>query len=33
MGKKVIGLLGSPLTEGNTAKLLGKALQGARDAG
>jgi putative NADPH-quinone reductase len=33
MGKKVIGLLGSPLTEGNTAKLLEKALQGARDAG
>jgi putative NADPH-quinone reductase len=33
MGKKVIGLLGSPLTEGNTAKLLDRALQGARDAG
>jgi len=33
MGKKVIGLLGSPLTEGNTAKLLKKALQGAHDAG
>ena len=33
MGKRIIGLLGSPLTEGNTAKLLGKALQGARDAG
>jgi len=33
MGKKVIGLLGSPLTEGNTAKLLERALQGARDAG
>jgi putative NADPH-quinone reductase len=33
MGKKIIGLLGSPLTEGNTANLLGKALQGARDAG
>jgi multimeric flavodoxin WrbA len=33
MGKKVIGLLGSPLTGGNTAKLLEKALQGARDAG
>ncbi|WAC04983.1 MAG: flavodoxin family protein [Methanoregula sp.] len=33
MGKKVIGLLGSPLTEGNTAKLLEKALKGARDAG
>lgn len=33
MGNRVIGLLGSPLTEGNTAKLLGQALQGARDAG
>jgi multimeric flavodoxin WrbA len=33
MGNKIIGLLGSPLTEGNTAKLLEKALQGARDAG
>jgi multimeric flavodoxin WrbA len=33
MGKKVIGLLGSPLTEGNTAKLLEKALQGVLDAG
>lgn len=33
MGKKVIGLLGSPLPEGNTAKLLAKALQGAKDAG
>lgn len=33
MGKKVIGLLGSPLPEGNTARLLEKALQGARDAG
>jgi putative NADPH-quinone reductase len=33
MGKKVIGLLGSPLTEGNTAKLLERALQGVRDAG
>jgi multimeric flavodoxin WrbA len=33
MGKKVIGLLGSPLTGGNTAKLLEKALKGARDAG
>ncbi|OPY36257.1 MAG: Iron-sulfur flavoprotein [Methanoregula sp. PtaU1.Bin051] len=33
MGRKVIGLLGSPLTEGNTAKLLERALQGARDAG
>lgn len=33
MGKKVVGLLGSPLPEGNTAKLLGRALQGAEDAG
>ncbi len=33
MGKRVIGLLGSPLSEGNTARLLEKALQGARDAG
>jgi putative NADPH-quinone reductase len=33
MGKKIIGLLGSPLPEGNTAKLLERALQGAWDAG
>lgn len=33
MGYRVIGILGSPLTEGNTAKLLERALQGARDAG
>jgi len=33
MGKKLIGLLGSPLTEGNTAKLLDCALRGAADAG
>ncbi len=33
MGKKVIGLLGSPLPDGNTARLLERALQGARDAG
>jgi multimeric flavodoxin WrbA len=33
MAKKVIGLLGSPLAEGNTAKLLDRALQGAKDAG
>jgi len=33
MGKKVIGLLGSPLSEGNTARLLERALQGAGDAG
>jgi multimeric flavodoxin WrbA len=33
MGKLVIGLLGSPLTGGNTAKLLDKALEGAKDAG
>ncbi|MFA7694584.1 MAG: flavodoxin family protein [Methanoregula sp.] len=33
MKKKVIGLLGSPLPEGNTAQLLARAMQGARDAG
>jgi len=33
MGKLIIGLLGSPLTGGNTAKLLDKALEGAKDAG
>jgi putative NADPH-quinone reductase len=33
MGKKVIGLLGSPLPEGNTAALLDQALKGAEDAG
>ncbi|MEI8332209.1 MAG: flavodoxin family protein, partial [Methanomicrobiales archaeon] len=33
MGKKVIGLLGSPLSDGNTAKLLERALMGAEDAG
>ena len=33
MGKKVIGLLGSPLSDGNTAKLLDSALKGAEDAG
>ena len=33
MGKKVIGLLGSPLSDGNTAKLLERALKGAEDAG
>jgi hypothetical protein len=33
MVKKVIGLLGSPLPEGNTARLLAQAMQGARDAG
>ncbi len=33
MGKKVIGLLGSPLSDGNTAKLLEWALKGAEDAG
>jgi putative NADPH-quinone reductase len=32
MGKKVIGLLGSPLPEGNTAALLDRALKGAEDA-
>jgi len=33
MAGKVIGLLGSPLTEGNTAQLLDRALKGAEDAG
>ena len=33
MVKKVIGLLGSPLSDGNTAKLLDRALKGAEDAG
>ncbi|WP_321506175.1 flavodoxin family protein [uncultured Methanoregula sp.] len=30
---KVVGILGSPLTEGNTAILLHRALKGAEDAG
>ena len=33
MGKKIIGVLGSPLAEGNTAILLDRALQGAKAAG
>ena len=33
MAGKIIGLLGSPLTEGNTAQLLDRALKGAEDAG
>jgi putative NADPH-quinone reductase len=33
MASKIIGLLGSPLTEGNTAQLLDRALKGAEDAG
>jgi len=33
MAGTVIGILGSPLPEGNTAKLLGQALKGAADAG
>ncbi|MDD1684296.1 MAG: flavodoxin family protein [Methanoregula sp.] len=33
MAGKVIGLLGSPLSEGNTALLLNEALRGAADAG
>ena len=33
MAGTVIGILGSPLTEGNTAKLLDAALKGASDAG
>ena len=33
MAGRVIGILGSPLTEGNTAQLLDRALEGAKDAG
>jgi len=33
MAGTVIGILGSPLPEGNTAKLLERALKGAADAG
>lgn len=33
MAVKIIGLLGSPLTKGNTAQLLDRALKGAEDAG
>jgi putative NADPH-quinone reductase len=33
MVMKIIGILGSPLTEGNTALLLDRALKGAEDAG
>jgi putative NADPH-quinone reductase len=33
MAGTIIGILGSPLTEGNTAKLLDAALKGATDAG
>lgn len=33
MRKKVIALLGSPLIEGNTARLLDEAIRGAEDAG
>jgi multimeric flavodoxin WrbA len=33
MAGKVIGILGSPLAEGNTAVLLDRALKGAEDAG
>jgi len=33
MGRKIIGLLGSPLVEGNTAILLDQALEGAKAAG
>ena len=33
MAGRVIGILGSPLAEGNTARLLDEALKGAGDAG
>ena len=33
MSKRVIALLGSPLVEGNTARLLDEAIRGVEDAG
>ncbi|MDD1695181.1 MAG: NAD(P)H-dependent oxidoreductase, partial [Methanoregula sp.] len=33
MAGRIIGILGSPLPEGNTARLLDRALKGAEDAG
>jgi multimeric flavodoxin WrbA len=33
MAAKIIALLGSPLLQGNTARLLDRAIQGAQDAG
>jgi multimeric flavodoxin WrbA len=33
MSKKIIALLGSPLLEGNTARLLDEAIRGAEEAG
>ncbi|MDD1719185.1 MAG: flavodoxin family protein [Methanoregulaceae archaeon] len=33
MGCQIVALLGSPLKNGNTAKLLDRAVQGAKDAG
>jgi multimeric flavodoxin WrbA len=33
MAGRIIGILGSPLSEGNTAQLLERALNGAEDAG
>jgi len=33
MGFQVVGVLGSPLARGNTARLLDQALSGAHDAG
>jgi multimeric flavodoxin WrbA len=33
MAGRIIGILGSPLSEGNTAHLLDRALKGAEDAG
>ena len=33
MGRKVIALLGSPLPDGNTARLLDEAVRGAEEAG
>jgi len=33
MAAKIIALLGSPLLQGNTSRLLDRAIQGAQDAG
>jgi NAD(P)H-dependent FMN reductase len=33
MAGRIIGILGSPVTDGNTARLLERALKGAEDAG
>ena len=33
MAKRIIGILGSPLSDGNTARLFDRAVQGAEEAG